>query len=100
MYTFQIVCDAKLIIRNLVARWPGATHDSFMFGASAIHDELERGEFHGNWLLGDSGYPCRPYLMTPLLQANTRAEERYNRSHKATRTVVERCIGVLKSRFR
>lgn len=24
----QVVCDAKMRIRNMVARWPGSTHDS------------------------------------------------------------------------
>jgi hypothetical protein len=31
--------------------------------------------------LADSGYPCRPYLMTPLLNPQTQPERRYNVSH-------------------
>lgn len=38
--------------------------------------------------------------MTPLAHPTTRAEERYNRSHRRTRSIVERTFGVLKSRFR
>ena len=50
-------------------------------------------------LVGDSGYPLEPYLMTPFANPSTR-EENYNRSHKKTRAIVEQCFGILKSRFR
>ena len=49
---------------------------------------------------GDSGYPLEPWLMTPLGTATTRQEMAYNSAHCKTRSVVERCFGVLKSRFR
>ena len=38
--------------------------------------------------------------MTPYLNAATDGEKKYNIVHKKTRHMVERCIGVLKSRFR
>lgn len=50
--------------------------------------------------VGDSGYPLRPWLMTPVLHPATEAEQRYTRAQCKTRSVVERCIGVVKSRFR
>lgn len=50
--------------------------------------------------MADSGYPVEPNLLTPILNADTEAEQRYNSAHKSARNVVERCNGVLKNRFR
>lgn len=39
--------------------------------------------------------------MTPISNNNlTEAQANYNAAHKSTRNVIERCIGVLKGRFR
>jgi len=51
-------------------------------------------------ILGDSGYPLESWLVTPIRAAATPYEEAYNMAHSRTRTVIERCFGVLKSRFR
>ena len=51
----QAVCDANLVIRDIVARWPGSTHDSTMFNLSRLCASLEAHEFQGvSYLLGDS----------------------------------------------
>lgn len=96
----QAVCDSKLRFVNIVAKWPGSTNDSFILENSALKDMFERGAIPEGWLLGDSGYPLRPWLLTPVLNPTTRPEERYNASHIRTRITVERSFGVLKSRFR
>ena len=41
-----------------------------------------------------------PFLLTPILHPQNRAEENYNRSHKQTRQCVERAFGITKQRFR
>ncbi len=73
----QAICDAKLRVLNCVARWPGSTHDSRILMNSQIHDAFERGELQGV-LLGDSGYPLKPWLLTPFLNPVTTAQTRYN----------------------
>lgn len=49
---------------------------------------------------GDSGYGQQPYVFVPIEDTNTEPEERYNSIHRKARHRVERCIGVLKCRFR
>ena len=63
----QVVATSQLRIANIVARWPGSTHDSRIFGESRVCREMQQGRFRGYHLLGDGGYPIKPYLMTPLL---------------------------------
>lgn len=59
----------------------------------------DRGNFY---LLGDSGYPLRQWLITPVTPEppqNT-PESRFNTRHRFIRSSIEQCFGRLKSRFR
>lgn len=98
-----LVCDSKYVIRYANARFPGTSHDAYIWRRSAMQEFL-RTKYAGGkrnfWLLGDSGFPQQPWLMTPLRTTSDRAMEKYNIAHKSTRCIVERCIGILKSRFR
>lgn len=94
-----MVSDSKLVIRDVVARWRGSTHDCRIFNESAIKQRFENGEFRGR-LLGDSGYKLQPYLFTPLSRPQNGKENKYNIAQIATRNPVERCFGVWKQRFR
>ncbi|KAK0147937.1 putative nuclease HARBI1 [Merluccius polli] len=39
----QIICDAQMRLTNIVARWPGSTHDSFVLTNSSVGNRLEPG---------------------------------------------------------
>ncbi|KYN19879.1 PREDICTED: putative nuclease HARBI1 [Trachymyrmex cornetzi] len=53
------------------------------------------------WLLGDSGYPLLPYLMTPKLNQPARSPSAsYTDRHATARCTVERTIGIWKGRWR
>lgn len=95
----QAVCDSDLRFIDIVARWPGSTHDSTIFNASRIRARFMNGEMGNALLLGDSGYACSNFLLTPLLEPHTQAEQLYNESQIRTRNVVERSFGVWKRRF-
>ncbi|KAF9797228.1 hypothetical protein SFRURICE_006210, partial [Spodoptera frugiperda] len=75
----QMICDNNLKILNVNAKYGGATHDSFIWASSQVERYMrelhQRGE--QTWLLGDSGYPQRSWLMTPVLNAapGSRAEQ-------------------------
>nr|CAI5863280.1 unnamed protein product [Callosobruchus analis] len=100
----QVVSDESLKILSLNTNYGGSTNDSFIWRNSQIHRYMrhiyENGESN-TWLIGDSGYPLQPYLMVPYLnpQLNT-LQQAFNKSHSLARNVVERCIGLMKMRFR
>ena len=83
----QAVCNSNALITNIVARWPGVTHDSRIFDNSTIAEQFRNGSING-LLVGDSGYACRSYLMTPLLNPRNEAEVRYNDAQRRTRIVM------------
>jgi hypothetical protein len=95
----QTVSDKDLYIRDIVARWPGSSHDQTIFNNSSLKQKFEDGTFGSFMLVGDSGYQLKPYLMTKLQRVQTAAENLYNESQIRTRNVVERQYGVWKRRF-
>ncbi|XP_050707668.1 putative nuclease HARBI1 [Eriocheir sinensis] len=96
----QLVCDADGVILSYCSRFPGSTHDAFVWANSELKQRFQEGEFGDFLLVGDSGYPLEPHLMVPVSNPSTEAENRYNRGHAQTRVIVEQTIGMLKSRFR
>ncbi|CAH1997292.1 unnamed protein product [Acanthoscelides obtectus] len=84
----QIVAGPNLKIFDIVARWPGSTHDSTIFNASHLRTLIEGRQFQNAVLLGDSGYQLKVYLTTPLQNPGI-----------LTCNVVETVIGVWKRRF-
>lgn len=100
----QIICDSDLKILALNARYPGSVHDAAIWATSNIKQFMERKYRNGEistWLIGDSGYPLQPFLLTPVIGApDNSPESRYTRRHCTARNSVERCIGVYKNYFR
>lgn len=100
----QTISSANLKVLNVVARWPGATHDQTIFRHSLVHDRFQAREFGGYILVGDSGYTNTFFLATPFTANNREFPhdvhmQAYQRSIIRTRNVVERQYGVLKRRF-
>lgn len=116
----MIICDAAHITINVEAKWPGSVHDSRIFRESILSTRFDRGvlffiiinvsfspiatqifdlkpcvigQFDG-YLLGDRGYPCQPYLMTPYPDPGAGPEQHFNSAHCRTRTRVEMIIGM------
>lgn len=94
----QAITGPRLQFFDVVASWPGSAHDSRIFDNSHARAQFEDGAVPGI-LLGDSGYACRQYLMTPFKDPKSSAERRYNTSQKRTRNSVERVFGIWKRRF-
>lgn len=100
----QIICDPDMRIMGINSNYGGSTHDAFIWSNSRIKEYLHAEYLRGNQntcLIGDSGYPLEPYLLTPFRNpVEGSPESRYNYSHIGARNCVERCIGLLKMRFR
>ncbi|KAJ8287221.1 hypothetical protein GJAV_G00049040 [Gymnothorax javanicus] len=94
----QIICDANHLITNVEAKWPGSVHKSRIFRESPLFNRFEEGQFDG-LLLGDGGYPCLPFLMTPYPKPENEAQTGFNAAHSETQATVEETIGILKARF-
>lgn len=98
-YNVQTLCNADLQITDIVARWPGSCHDSYIFNNSSLCGRFGTGRLGNGLIVADSAYGVRNYLMPPLRQTHTRAEELYNESLIRSRNVVERTYGIWKRRF-
>jgi hypothetical protein len=94
----QLVCDHGCYITDVVARWPGSVHDSTIFDSSHVRAILETRPADG-YLVGDGGYACRSYLLTPLSNPGTDAERAFNQAQISARNCIERTNGLLKRRF-
>lgn len=62
----QTVARADLSFQDVVARWPGLAHDSFIFDNSRRKERFERGDFGNSVMPGDGGYKLQTYMMTPF----------------------------------
>ncbi|XP_061397607.1 putative nuclease HARBI1 [Musca vetustissima] len=100
----MIICYHQMRITYLDCRYGGASHDSHVWTLSnakqKLKERFERGE-NGYWLIGDSGYPLEPWLLTPYRNATENSpESRFNKKFCKGRSIIERVFGVLKGRFR
>ncbi|KAJ1106954.1 hypothetical protein NDU88_004352 [Pleurodeles waltl] len=96
----QMVCLADQYNSHVNAKFPGSVHDAYILLNSSIPYVMGQLQRHCVWLLGDSGYPSLSWLLTPVRNPRTRAEECYNEAHGRTRRIMERTFGLLKARFR
>lgn len=96
----QVIGNEDGKILDIVARWPGSTHDQTIMDFSLIKTRFESGEFGDGFLLGDSGYGNKNYLLTPLLNPITEPQRNYNNAFKSARQSTIECLfGRWKKRF-
>ncbi|KAL4715302.1 hypothetical protein ACJJTC_010872 [Scirpophaga incertulas] len=73
-FNVQAICSAELIFQDIVARWPGSTHDSMIFSNSSVKFHCDNQAFGNGIILGDSGYEQTNYLLIPFQNPNTPAQ--------------------------
>nr|CAI5825217.1 unnamed protein product [Callosobruchus analis] len=99
--TCQVICDHNLKSTGLNTNFGGSNNDSFMWRNSAAHNFMAN-LYHNNelcCLLGDSGYPLQPYLLTPFHNPPDQKTENYNQALCIARSTTELCFSLLKGRF-
>jgi hypothetical protein len=108
---FQAVVDSRKRFLDLYLGMPGSTHDVRVLRRSSLyrlatHENLfdVRSTIDGfpPFLLGDSGYPLLPWLMTPhrTHRNPTVVESLYNKKLRRGRCIVENAFGILKQSWR
>ncbi|XP_027012741.2 putative nuclease HARBI1 isoform X2 [Tachysurus fulvidraco] len=80
----EVICEATQITTNVEAKWPGSVHHARIFRESSLCQTFQQGQYNG-YLLGDRGYPCLPYLMTPYPEPEPGPQTRFNLAHSRTR---------------
>ncbi|KAH7960417.1 hypothetical protein HPB49_019279 [Dermacentor silvarum] len=100
---YMFICDADMRILTAYPLRPGSDHDSFVWRGTWLRRRFQAGRIAnpGVYLIGDSDYPLDPWLLTPVPghPPMQKAEGKYKTAHATLRSVVERCIGLLMSRF-
>ncbi|MPC54035.1 putative nuclease HARBI1 [Portunus trituberculatus] len=48
-YKVMVLCDASLLVTNLVVNWPGSAHNSKIFNESRLCHTLETGQWLSSW---------------------------------------------------
>lgn len=94
----QAIVGPRMEFLDVVPQWPGSQHDSRIFQNSRMYMRYVERQLTG-FLVGDAGYPCLPFLLTPITNPLTDADVTYNIIHGKTRRIVERTFGVWKRRF-
>ncbi|KAG0417351.1 hypothetical protein HPB47_005680 [Ixodes persulcatus] len=102
----MVIFDADMRIECIDPTMPGSSHDSFEWKSSWLRGQLMQGRIPGpgEALLGDIVYILVPWMLTPVTNAlacrQCHTIRRNNSRHVSMRSVVERCVGLLKQRFR
>ena len=99
----MVVVDNLKRIRHFTSRHCGSAHDSKIFGESHLRAKLER-DFDPEKprvLIGDEGYRCLKFLLTPIREdrITTESQRNYNKALSRVRITVEHSFGILKKRF-
>ncbi|KAK5648352.1 hypothetical protein RI129_003244 [Pyrocoelia pectoralis] len=99
----QGVCDDKGRFIDCFIGMPGRMHDARVFRNSVLFEQLRNGMLPAeNHLIGDSAYPLSKFLMTSFRDNGhlSPAQVTFNTKLSSIRSIIERCFGMLKGKFR
>ena len=103
----------SMLIQGLVG-WPGSVHDARVLARSALYNDIECNHILPNvtvsisgvdvplYMIGDSAYPLKKWLMKPFAHNTALNEQQQNYNYRVCRAriVTEIAFGRLKARWR
>ena len=100
----QVVCDRKKRVLYRSIRSRGAEHDSTSFKDCSFYKHLQDRWMYfydrGFYLIGDSAYALRSFLITPYDNAmHGTAEDDFNFFHSSSRICIECTFGEIDMRW-
>ncbi|KAI8014855.1 Protein ALP1-like [Camellia lanceoleosa] len=110
----QAIVDPDMRFRDIVTGWPGKMNDFDVLQSSTFFKLCEKGErLKGNtmklsdrtelneYIVGDSGFPLLPWLVTPYQGKElSESEFEFNKRHFATRIVAQRALARLRETWK
>lgn len=110
----QGVCDADRIFWNVCAGQPGGVHDAGQVAVSSLHTHISTRRILAEpiihlrniniqpYLIGDTSYPSRPYMLKNYKPANPAMVDkmRFDSAVNGERVVIEQTFGSLKNQWR
>jgi hypothetical protein len=110
----QAVVDLDTKFTVIVTGWPGSMKESSILHNSGLFKLCEKGErLSGSklkvsdgseiekYLIGDSGYPLLPWLLTPYQEKDlTESSAKFNIRHSSVRTVALRTLAKFKDTWK
>ncbi|GAB2234072.1 hypothetical protein Droror1_Dr00003309 [Drosera rotundifolia] len=110
----QAIVDPNMKFLDIVTGWPGKMSDSSVLESSSFFHLVEKGErlggkkmdlCHGSevgeYIIGDSGFPLLPWLITPYPGKDLQESKvEFNKRHFATRMVSQRALTRLKEMWK
>ncbi|KAL3338182.1 hypothetical protein AABB24_030365 [Solanum stoloniferum] len=110
----QAIVDPDMRFLDVLAGWPGSLSDSEVLKSSRFFELAEEGKrLSGEkfnlsndtelreYIVGDSGFPLLPWLLTPYTGRELSDHQAdYNKRHFATRKVAQRALARLKDKWK
>ena len=98
----QGIVDHQRRFTNISVGWPGNNNDARVFRVCSVSKQSRQLFEPGEYLVGDSAYPCKAYCIPPYSRRSRLApyKKTFNHFHSQTRVTVEHSFGLLKGRFK
>ncbi|KAG6601011.1 Protein ALP1-like protein, partial [Cucurbita argyrosperma subsp. sororia] len=110
----QVIVDPEMRFCDIITGWPGSLSDALVLESSGFFKRSQDGERLngkkmklsesaelGEYIIGDSGFPLLPWLLTPY-QGKGLADYQteFNKRHFGTRLVAQRALTRLKEMWK